>query len=116
MPFAPVYSTRFLIGTVVTPSTTRTYTVPAGRTAIISDLTIVASSTATASGAGFYVLPTGGGSATYIWSAPTVVGAIITAAHWTGHVVLNAGDQLVATFIGTGPQCFVQASGYLLTN
>lgn len=115
MALFPPYSIRFLLGTVVTPATTRTYTVPAGQTAIISDLTAVSSNAAAASGAGFYVTATGL-PASYIWTAnlPIVAGAP-AALNWHGHIVLNAGDVLTATFIGLGAQVFVTASGYLLT-
>lgn len=114
MALYPPYSTRFIAGVVkTTPATSITYTVPAGKVAIVSCLT-AGDIAAGPNGAGFYITPAGG-TAGYIAILSLPTATTFETGLWTGHVVLIAGETLTATFIGTTAGTYVTASGYLIT-
>lgn len=116
MALFPPYSTRFIAGIVkTTPATTITYTVPAGRTAVISCLTVTDIAVG-AGQAGFYISPTGSVPAGYVYVFTPVSPTVIEAGSFLCHIVLEAGAAITASWIGTNSGSYVTASGYLLTN
>lgn len=107
----PVYSTRFLCKTL-SAGQTETYTVPAGRTAVVKAATVVQASTGTSS-ANLYVT-IAGGSSVGVWTARFVTTTVVQTLTWPGEIVLQAGEKISWTCTTLDMQC--SASGFLLTN
>lgn len=103
----PVYSTRFLrISGEGYQSAT--YTVPAGSVAIVTDVTAFLDGAAGANCECYIEAPSS-------WLLYAVTAAAGTAApHWSGRVVLNAGEVLAAD-VDASAVASLLASGYILS-
>lgn len=102
-----VYSTQFLaaqgsgFGAV-------SYVVPAAFVAVVRDIALFQSP-----GAAGDLIVVDAPSSGYLLAEAEAGGDNVTV-HWTGNLVLNAGQQIIASGFGTAAQAAV-VSGYLLT-
>lgn len=116
MAYRPIYSTRFILGRVSTAGTPQlTYTVPAGRVAVIDCMTAVKSIAATPTQVSFAIDPTGAGGPISLWWVNMPGTTVIENALWQGRCVLDAGDQIQVTRSGAASDAAVSVSGWLLT-
>lgn len=104
-----VYSTRF-VKSALTAANVTYYTVPTGFVAIVRDMTMAWSALARTAGV-FQVLLNGANS--WVWVGP-ILASSQDSAHWSGRLVLPAGELIRAAATATGVIHFT-ASGYLLT-
>lgn len=103
-----VYSTRFAAARVDGSGGGSLYTVPAGKVAIVRDIsfTPIGGDLTT----GYYLFVRTPAGDCVLWGPPARDAH--TTALWTGRQVLEAGDQL--RYVGTGVQTDYLVSGYLL--
>lgn len=98
-----VYSTRFILAASLAAPVT--YAVPAGYRAVLRDASCLLS----AAGPVALVIGVGG---SYVWASSPRTNNLNDAPHWTGRLVLNAGEVLYLLATQAVPG---QATGYLLT-
>jgi len=101
---AGVYSTQFFSGTLAGGGSQINYTVPAGRVAVLRDVSLVWISGAPAE---VFVGETG-----VAFGIKYVFGVGDPSPHWEGRIVYPAGTTLFA--FTTAGSCFAMLSGYLL--
>jgi hypothetical protein len=102
---ATPYSTRFLLGLSLSGSNAYTYTVPAGKTAVLRDLAVVSSA------AGDNVSVAINGYYFLNLVAPSTLPAGGAQLLWSGRQVAEAGDVIT---LHTNGEMAYALSGYLL--
>ena len=100
MAFVTVQYIRMFQAAIVAAATTQ-YTVPASRQDVIKDIE-VANTTAGALTFTMNVVPTGGSAGTGNQVLPAVTIPANQTLHWTGTIVMNAGDFISTAASGTG--------------
>lgn len=103
---AAIYSTQLAAGTQAAGTTTVVYTVPAGATVVVRDISVGAQSAP----ANFVAINVAGVAEIAAFDAITQY----LTAHWEGRVVLNAGQEINVDAI-TGTWTYI-ISGYVLVS
>lgn len=100
MAFTTIQFARFFQAALATAATTQ-YTTPAARQDVIKDIELC-NTTASAITATVNVVPSGGsaGTANQIFSSISIPGN--QTFHWTGTIVMNAGDFISTATSSTG--------------
>jgi hypothetical protein len=99
-----VFSTRF-IGGVSSPTSSQTYSVPAGNVAVLKSINAIAA------GSGVTVCNI---NVNNVWTVFVQASLAVNVLYqWSGHQVLNPGDQLECG--SAGGNTYFTVSGYLLT-
>jgi hypothetical protein len=99
-----VFSTRF-IGGVASPTSSLTYSVPSGNVAVLKSINAIAA----ASGVSVVTI-----NVNNVWTLYVQASLAVNVLYqWSGHQVLNPGDQLECG--SAGANTYFTVSGYLLS-